>query len=148
MKKEPNTDPLQSLIGMKTWGCKQGYGNFITLELSPEGAERNIDERGTWHIWITDPWRISKSGMILVGSEDDLDPVHFNALNGHTLLEIDIPDPAFGARFVFENEFSLEMFVASTSRDMASIMMMSDTITYFLNGSGHLESEPTHGYEE
>ena len=96
---------LEPLLGVPSWGVKQGWGSFLTFEFGQPIAEGNGAVHGQWHLWIEmASWRIETAQEVLAACEDDR-PVISTAvqqLAGRALTSVAASGPALDTVFDFD----------------------------------------------
>jgi hypothetical protein len=165
---------IRPLFEHVIWGAKSGYGTFMVFNggklvpNSPEMSKKAL-ERGEWHFWAYFcGWRISRNGVIIVGSGDSKDAMYrlIPMLDGRKILNVEIREKTFDTKFLFEGEVSLELFSLSSPKNETEqwflfcpgdpVLSIGPGFTWFFEANrehgkpGALDDEPnqsTNGFE-
>jgi hypothetical protein len=104
---------FRPLLGQKTWGVRQGWGSFVTLEF----GLRHLEDRhfhGEWHLWLYQcDWmlrsqaRPSRDEMANSESKRGLIPAAVGNLNGLELSAVSFDPDRMATDFVFQGDLHL-----------------------------------------
>src|SRR5689334_15213275 len=89
---------LDSIVGMKPWSVRLGWGSFLTFEFGKELKDQGYSQpAGEWHLWVyMAAWRLETSHDIVTVCEDSRDFIRLQIkrLQGKTLQKAHVYAPA------------------------------------------------------
>jgi len=145
---------IQPILGLTSWGVKQGYGSFLTFEFGQPKLEirehtskrrRSAYVQGDWHLWIyCCHWRILQDGEQIAWSEDA--PAQIlqgtDLLNGQNWLELDVLPQQGRSTFSFDLGGLLETWPYGSDQSDEQWKIYSNTEVFTYNASGSYAREP------
>lgn len=155
-------DPLQQIVrpilGLPTWGVKQGHGSFLTFEFGEpklevherrserEGLQRTALVHGRWHLWIYGcEWRVVQDDVQLAWNEDDRDTIcrALHRLNGQKLSSIEVEARDGCSTFRFDLGGSLDTCPNGNDRTVEQWMLFEDKDVFIYRADGLYSHGPS-----
>lgn len=145
---------IQPILGLTSWGVKQGHGSFLTFEFGQPKLEirehaskrrRSAYVQGHWHLWIyCCNWRVLQDGEQIAWSEDTPSQIlqATAALNGQNWLALDVLPPQGRSTFSFDLGGVLETWPYGSEQSDEQWMVYSDTEVFTYGASGSYARGP------
>lgn len=142
---------IKTLLGLPTWGVKQGHGSFLSFEFgrpklevierhSPEkGLRRSAYVYGQWHLSIDCcHWRALQDGAQLAWSEDTYQVIRraTASLNAQKLLDVRVAPDDGRSTFTFDLGGALETWAYGDDPTDEQWAIITDTEAFSYRADG------------